>query len=196
MKALAKKNETDFDSEYKLPKIAKNYKGGEVSSMLIEGFPSNASNGAVSTSGSSPDSPVRSAKEEKAEVASPESSPAPIRVIGNKANSIVLNKPSYFQVDSLLNVKWSKVLPAACNVIYTSLIIKRNVMGIAIKRQLILTDEPSLIYVDVSNMTVKGAVEWTASQPPKATSVSLLFNCFTIVLKTSHHCILSFRRIK
>ena len=96
------------------------------------------------------------------------------------SNTKVIGKAaakSYFTVDNLLNVKWSKVLPPGSNVVYTSLIVKRNVMGIAIKRQLILTDQPSLLYVDTSNMTVKGAVEWTKTSPPRAVFVSISI-CF------------------
>jgi hypothetical protein len=51
---------------------------------------------------------------------------------------------------------------------------KRNQFGMNKMRQLILTDQPSLIYVEVGSMSVKGDVAWDRSNPPKAAVVSFL----------------------
>ena len=49
-------------------------------------------------------------------------------------------------------------------------------LGITKIRQLVLSDAPSLIYIDAKENggTVKGEVEWPPGNPPKAYAVSLL----------------------
>jgi hypothetical protein len=88
-------------------------------------------------------------------------------------------RASFASVNHEWNVKWSRVLRPGVNVVYTSPIIKRNRMNLAVKRQLILTDEPSLFYVDASTYAIKGDIEWSVSNPPNAVKVK--DNIFDIV---------------
>lgn len=78
----------------------------------------------------------------------------------------------FFTIRPELNNKWRKVLPTGKNIIYTSLIGKKNPMGFLLSRQLILTDQPSLFYVDQAKMVVKGEIDWKSAQPPRAVLVS------------------------
>jgi hypothetical protein len=82
-------------------------------------------------------------------------------------------RASLFEVNADWNRKWGSFLPSGKNVVYTSQIGKKNMLGVTKVRQLVLSDVPSLIYIDVATMTEKGEVEWLPNVPPKAYSVSL-----------------------
>eukprot|EP00981_Chlorochromonas_danica_P015522 scaffold12861_cov179-Ochromonas_danica.AAC.1 len=70
------------------------------------------------------------------------------------------------------NVAWKAYLPVGSNVVFTSTIIKKNKIGLKLTRQLILTDAPSLIYVDTVKNKMKGSIAWSKMNPPKAAKVS------------------------
>jgi hypothetical protein len=205
LKALARHNNTDFDADYKLPKILKNYKGNDIFRLSIEVYSSagrplpppdtsrnsfkyfRASDVQSSTSAtklfgevpssekdtSSSSSAMKSASRSSIPFAGASSSSA------TKSSSIS-SSPSPFPINEEWNKKWKPVIPAGCNVIHTSMIGKRNQFGMNKMRQLVLTDQPSLIYVEVGSMSVKGDVAWDRSNPPKAAVVSFLnffFSC-------------------
>jgi hypothetical protein len=87
-------------------------------------------------------------------------------------NPPVVQRMSLSSLNQEWNRKWSAVLPSNANIIYTSLIVKRNKLGLGIKRQLLLTDIPSLFYVDGGTMSIKGDVEWPKNSPPQVKMVS------------------------
>jgi hypothetical protein len=177
LKALAKKNSTDFDSEYKTPKINKNYKGTEILFLRVPGYSVDAS-GVVSSEEAAEGEPVQLRASEVGARPSVTSLTPPVAPPSawnrNSVSAVATAKPApapYFTPNRDWNTKWSPLLKTGQNVVYTSLIAKRNPMNMPLKRQLILTDEPSLIYVEVATMKVKGEVEWTKQDPPKATKV-------------------------
>lgn len=231
LKAICRKFNIELDMEYKMPKIARNYKGQEVNIVRIEAHPpvakvtlatasskmseistmqllmnthdlpaiggttSNDSNGdsgkriSLDNPGSrqeSSEAAARSSSEERFETQKqqehlkPHARSASVTNISNPlglgalassgrsaSTAAVAAPPSYFAINQELNVKWARVLPRGTNIVHTSTILKRNKFGIAVKRQLILTDEPSLFYVDISAMSIKGDVDWNRSKPPQ-----------------------------
>lgn len=77
-----------------------------------------------------------------------------------------------YSINPEWNVAWKAYLPAGSNVVFTSTIIKKNKIGLKLTRQLILTDFPSLIYVDTVKNKVKGSIVWTRTSIPKAAKES------------------------
>ena len=69
--------------------------------------------------------------------------------------------------------KWKKVLKVNELIVETGLVNKPNPIGMAYKRQLILTDTPRLFYIDPKTMDVKGEVEWTKQDPPLVYTVCI-----------------------
>jgi len=59
-------------------------------------------------------------------------------------------------------------------IVFTSLIGKKNPVGITYFRQLILTNAPRLFYVEPKSMSLKGEITWTVSSPPSVEAVSLM----------------------
>lgn len=60
-------------------------------------------------------------------------------------------------------------------------------LGITKIRQLVLSDAPSLIYIDPKENggTVKGEVDWPPGNPPQATFVSPMFDILVCLLYSS-----------
>ncbi len=182
LKALAKKNSTDFDSEYKMPKINKNYKGSEILYLRVAGYSVDTLGNVTSEEAAEGEPiPLRVSEVGARPSISSLTSTATATIGGSSANrksvpvlpTAALRPASYFTPNREWNTKWSPLLKPGQNVVYTSLIAKRNPMNMPLKRQLILTDEPSLIYVEVATMKVKGEVEWSKQDPPKASKVSM-----------------------
>lgn len=86
----------------------------------------------------------------------------------------------YFDINEEWNRNWGKYLPPGKNVVYTSEISKQNKVGITKVRQLVLSDVPSLIYIDAtegggsvgSDGVKTGEVEWFSGSAPVAVAVS------------------------
>eukprot|EP01034_Spumella_vulgaris_P022333 gene22334-28453_t len=191
LKALKKRHGVDLDADYKLPKILKNYKGAETLSVNVPAFRSNTAT-KLSARGANSD---RSLSSDLATGVNPMATPT---VFGSNPMSSPMKGPATSSattptnsgrssisagsssgavspkrtsiVNPEWNQKWGKFAPGK-NVVYTSQIGKKNAMGITIVRQLLLTDEPSLLYVDAVSMTHKGDIEWLRGSPPKATFI-------------------------
>jgi hypothetical protein len=173
LKALARDNNTDFDAEYKLPKILKNYKGNEVEIVTIPAYSSIGRPAPVveTTRGSFQRSrPTEAPSSKLFDNDNHPRQPSTASRQSNASTTIPTNPP--FQINYEWNRKWASVIKPGTNVVHTSMIGKRNQFGMNKSRQLILTDEPSLVYVDVSSMQVKGEVLWEKNKPPKAATVS------------------------
>lgn len=70
------------------------------------------------------------------------------------------------------NKKWGRLVPGGKKVVYTSPIDKTNSYGMVQRRQLILSDGPSIFYADPATMQLRGEVMWPLNQPPRASVVS------------------------
>jgi hypothetical protein len=70
--------------------------------------------------------------------------------------------------------KWSLFVPAGEELIATALVNKPNPVGKALMRQIVLTSGAKLIYIDVSDNTVKGTIDVSAGRSlwPIAKTVS------------------------
>jgi hypothetical protein len=178
LKALARENQTDFDADYKLPKILKNYKGNEVDKLSI---PSYSSVGRpVPAQGDSNRASFRVRPSEAPSAKAPQVSVEAVKpsttVVEEPMKSVPITTPttpqpsSYFTANPEWNRKWKQFI-SGHNVVHTSLTTKKNAIGMKIVRQLILTDEPSLVYVDTSNMSLKGNIPWEKTNPPKPAMV-------------------------
>ena len=180
LKALARYNNTDFDADYKLPKIMKNYKGNDVTRVTMESYSSvgrplpqqDSSRNSFRYFRASDITPVSTASKLFGEAATPVAPPVPPRpsqTASFPTNTYTPAKPSSpFPINEEWNRKWKSVISPGTNVVYTSVITKKNSYGMNKTRQLILTDEPQLIYVEASSMSVKGNVTWEKNNPPKA----------------------------
>jgi hypothetical protein len=179
LKALAKKNQTDFDADYKLPKILRNYKGSELCYLQIPGFSVDKA-GRVTIQELDYVEPLQLGRASESAARRSSVGPPPIPPATAAIVATVTSAPSPsivaspFPVNREWNLKWGSLIRGGANVVYTSLIAKRNPMNMPLKRQLILTDYPSLIYVDVAAGKVKGEVEWKKTNPPQCTKVCIL----------------------
>ena len=162
----------DLDADYKLPKILRNYKGTDVLPVQVPAFRSNT---AMKLRPAEP----RDSRKESRDTFSGGASPTRSSVTSNPVaaapafqNSAKAAPRASLVVNGEWNAKWGKFIPPGRNVLYTSQIGKKNPLGLMLMRQLLLTDEPSLLYVDVASSTVKGDIDWTRNNPPRATFVS------------------------
>jgi hypothetical protein len=219
LKALARHNNTDFDADYKLPKILKNYKGNDVQKFTLPAYsssgrpiPLNEAGGSRNSFRARPSEASMSSKlfgsiSEKKEEEKPKESkeskesatkeePAPTKgpAVADPAASTTtttqslsapaaVSRPSLapgyvppnsstpFPINFAWNTKWKQFLPPNVNVVHTSVTTKKNAIGMKIVRQLILTDEPNMIYIDNSNNTMKGNIPFEKGNPPKAVLV-------------------------
>lgn len=224
LKAMAIKFNSDFDADFKLPKISSNYKGvrspikingysitlGSFSSEDHPEFISTidaAENDSVPNSNSISTNLDNKSKDlnnntkqskfggnmfvnplRRTSTTSSGGAPAPS--VTSSSNTIIPRvSPSCYNIESYLDEKFAMYLPSLpsistslsskaaiesskVHVIFTSLIIKRNHLGIGHKRQLILTNLPSLFYVDLSTKQIKGYIEWDKDKIPRATNNS------------------------
>ena len=169
LKAIQKKYGVDLDADYKLPKILRNYKGADVLPVSIPGLRSNTATKLQEQDRRKVSRDTMA--DERSPTAVARASVTPNSSSSGAASAAAQPRPS-LAVNAEWNQKWGKYIPAGRNVLYTTLIGKKNPLGLMLMRQLVLTDEPSLLYVDVSTGTVKGDIEWTRNAPPKATFVS------------------------
>eukprot|EP01039_Chlorochromonas_danica_P007024 gene7024-7768_t len=197
IKAVSRKLNEEVDGEYKMPKILKNYKGNEVLPLRVPIFrfikdetPAAVSSselpastviadeapvkGPVQVVESAPTTvpPVPSTPPRQPSVASP----SPVSTLSSSSKPAASRTD--FSINAEWNNRWKAYLPTGYNVVYTSSTAKRNRLGMKIVRQLILTDQPSLIYVDVSKNVLKGTIVWTKTSLPEATKVN--GNTFTV----------------
>lgn len=184
LKAASRQHNVELDVDYKLPRTVRNYKG-KVDDAVMS-LPREV--GDAQQSAASSEAPSKTTANNRASgrvsVSSKQQSveapakapvaptPTPTPPVANKpvANQTpALLTPSESQA---LTTKWKRVLRGNAKVLFTSTIVKRNRLNIGVKRQLILTDEPALFYVDAASMTVKGDIEWSTSNPPRAVKIS------------------------
>jgi hypothetical protein len=178
LKALARHNNTDFDADYKLPKILRNYKGNEVDKLNVPVYTSvgrpvpqtESSRNSfrylrASDVGNGLSTASKLFGDVKTSDVSGKSSGTPPRPSSD------ISRPSFFTVNSEWNKKWKTAIGTGRNVVHTSVITKRNQFGMNKTRQLILTDQPSLVYVETGSMSVKGEVVWDKESPPVASVV-------------------------
>jgi hypothetical protein len=212
LKALARYNSTDFDADYKLPKIMKNYKGTVSNNNVIEHcniaayssvgrpIPVSAERNSFryrsSEANASSSSTTLSAKLFGEIDESPSPPPSSLKngsfttASASRASTSATSSSSSFSAPSPAssslpypvnpewNKKWKQFLPNSnVNVVHTSVTQKSNPMGMKNTRQLILTDEPNIIYADASSMTLKGNIPWDLSKPPKPVAVCCLCSC-------------------
>jgi hypothetical protein len=85
-----------------------------------------------------------------------------------------------YPINANWNTRWKAYVTAGYNVVYTSSTAKRNRFGMKKTRQLILTDAPSLLYVDAPKNVLRGTIAWTKTNPPQATKVN--GNTFTVTI--------------
>lgn len=182
LKAASRQHNVELDVDYKLPRTVRNYKGKVDDAVMSlpretgDAQPSAASsevptNAAANNTASGRMSVSSKQQSVEAPVKAP-AAPSPAPPVANKPVSNqtpALLTPSESQA---LTTKWKRVLRGNAKVLFTSTIVKRNRLNIGVKRQLILTDEPALFYVDAATMTVKGDIEWSASNPPRAVKIS------------------------
>ncbi len=75
--------------------------------------------------------------------------------------------------------KWNIFIKSTAIILALGMIGKKNPLGIMYKRKLILSSEPSLIYVDPVSMQIKGKIKWDKVIIPRASIFSA--NCFEIL---------------
>lgn len=168
---MAKKFETDYDADYKLPKILKNYKGNEICQVRIQGFDESKIEASTNQRNASKEISLSPSRAEIEPSRSISTNPPPPPLSFDIISNSIAREKAFFTINHEWNQKWKSVLLPDVNIVHTSFISKRNVMGIPIKRQLILTDLPSLFYVDISNNSIKGSIPWNKTSPPKAIMV-------------------------
>lgn len=184
LKAASRQHNVELDVDYKLPRTVRNYKG-KVDDAVMS-LPREV--GDAQQSAASSEAPSKTTANNRAsgrESVSSKQQPAEAPVKAPVAPTPTptppaANKPVANQTPALLTpsesqaltTKWKRVLRGNAKVLFTSTIVKRNRLNIGVKRQLILTDEPALFYVDAASMTVKGDIEWSASNPPRAVKIS------------------------
>jgi hypothetical protein len=181
LKGFTKKFDLDLDSDFKLPKILNNYKGGEVEKMNISGIDNNGNIDYIEPV--TPKSPLDSAKKR------PVSEQFSVNPMSTRASTVkvkVNNEPITMHMESLNKSIssegvgdqriWQSLLSKGQTIVYTSMIGKKNPIGITLNRQLILTENPvSLFYVDHKSMTIKGYVDWNENSVPIARTVCSSF---------------------
>jgi hypothetical protein len=75
--------------------------------------------------------------------------------------------------------KWNIFIKSTAIILALGMIGKKNPLGIMYKRKLILSSEPSLIYVHPVSMQIKGKIKWDKVIIPRASIFSA--NCFEIL---------------
>ncbi|RYG61101.1 hypothetical protein EON64_18830, partial [archaeon] len=198
LKAVSRKLSAELDAEYKMPKIARNYKGSEVLRVRVARFThTSQGNSASSATGmtatpAAPSSPKRLAESTDSSLrltevetekgpgrqSSSSLSPSPLPSILKRQASTEVSAPKQrtsYAINADWNRRWQAFLQPGYNVVFTSNTVKRNRLGMKAYRQLILTDLPCLLYVDVSKMQLKGTIAWTKTDPPRAATVCCMF---------------------
>jgi hypothetical protein len=198
LKAAGRVHGCDLDVDYKLPRTLKNYKGTanslpvlhiprESISSLASVKPSSlpiSNNTTINRTSMSLASAATGSKGSTVikqsslssvnQVSTTSMAPPPTRQSTSSASSSTPSTAVLTAAESQeQTAKWKRVLKSLnAKVLFSSCIIKRNKFGIGVKRQLILTNEPALFYVDAATMTVKGDIDWPHDNPPRAIKIS------------------------
>jgi hypothetical protein len=199
LKAAGRAHGCDLDVDYKLPRTLKNYKGAADSLPVMRipretvsslGYSLSLSNDAsvsrtsvsrastttttttTITTGSTFVKPSSLSAAKSVPPVSTSKPPTPqsttSRTLPTPSTTVLTAAESQSQT-----AKWKRVLKSPnAKVLFSSCIIKRNKLGIGVKRQLILTNEPALFYVDATTMTIKGDIDWPRNNPPRAIKIS------------------------
>jgi hypothetical protein len=192
---VGRQHECELDLDYKLPKIVKNYKGLPVQNFEIGAYPptkvvkmlspetAESGVGDARKKAVRMDSVVATAStslmvdsEKRPSVTTASLSAAAAAPSTSVPPPVPTPAPApWFRVNQEWQVKYATVLLPRVSIVHVSTIVKRNQMGMGVKRQLILTDLPSLFYVAIANsgmIVIKGELNWDRKEPPQAVVVS------------------------
>jgi len=98
----------------------------------------------------------------------------PLRLSNSSISATAVRASSTTEIQ-----KWNVFIKPTAIILALGLIGKKNPIGIMYKRKLILSSEPSLIYVDPVSMQVKGKIKWDKIIIPRASIFTS--NCFEIL---------------
>eukprot|EP01039_Chlorochromonas_danica_P007021 gene7021-7765_t len=171
IKAVSRKLNEEVDGEYKMPKILKNYKGSVISHLVIPSF--NFPSERALRNSNSPSRSLTSSIDGEAARTNNAIAVVRKRSFSQESSTSTIGRPrTEYPINPEWNAGWRAYLPAGFNVVFTSTTVKSNKFGMKQTRQLILTDVPSLLYIDTAKNMLKGSIAWTKTNPPKAAKVN------------------------
>ena len=99
---------------------------------------------------------------------------APLRLSNSSISATAVRASNSTEIQ-----KWNIFIKSTAIILALGMIGKKNPLGIMYRRKLILSSEPSLIYVDPVSMQIKGKIKWDKVITPRASIFSA--NCFEIL---------------